>query len=204
MEQGTITVVPHLADKPRATASMRQPSRCMQNLRGIGMKMFGQRFGFVVLVLLALSGGGAEAQEATAAGKDKTIIYNSGDAEMTAAIEAARQTLPDFWNMFAAPEPDVGQFSLKVAIRDGDKNITEHFWLGDLQTQEDGRIEGTINNVPNHVKSVSHGQRYKFGTDQITDWMFYRRGKIVGGHTIRPMLKRLPKERAEQIRRMLE
>ena len=168
------------------------------------MTRIGRRFGLSVLVLLALLSGGAQAQEATAAGKDKTIIYNSDDPEMTAAIDEARKTLPDFWNMFASPAPDVGQFSLKVAIRDGDKNIAEHFWLGDLQTQEDGRIEGTINNVPNHVKSVSHGQRYTFASDQISDWMFYRRGKIVGGYTIRPMLKRLPKERAEQIRRMLE
>ena len=51
---------------------------------------------------------------------------------------------------------------------------------------------------------MKHGQRYAFKTDDITDWMFYRRGKIVGGHTIRPLLERLPKERADQIRRMLE
>lgn len=168
------------------------------------MKMVGQRFGLGVLALIVLFGWNAAAQETAGAGKDKTVIYKSGDPEMTAAIEQARKTLPDFWNMFAAPEPDVGQFSLKVAIRDEAQNITEHFWLGELKPQDDGRVEGTINNMPNHVKSVSHGQRYTFATEQISDWMFYRRGKIVGGHTIRPMLKRLPQARAEQIRRMLE
>ena len=150
------------------------------------------------------AGFAVAAQDRAVETKDKTIVYRADDPEMAAAVEKARQTLSDFWRMFAAPESDVGQFALKVAVGDPGVNITEHFWLGSLKTLDDGRIEGTINNVPNHVKSVKHGQRYAFKTDDITDWMFYRRGKIVGGHTIRPLLKRLPRERADQIRRMLE
>ena len=158
--------------------------------------------GLPVFALLANSG--VSAQEKPVSTPDKTIVYRSGDPEMAAAVEKAQQTLPEFWKMFAAPEGDVGKFSLKVAITDPGANITEHFWLGTLKTLDDGRIEGTVNNVPNHVTSVKHGQRYAFKTDQITDWMFYRRGKIVGGYTIRPLLKRLSKERADQIRGMLE
>ncbi len=168
------------------------------------MKATSQRLVVGFLMALGAFCGGAGAEEAADAAKDRAIIYQFGDPEMTAAIEAARKTIPEFWAMFSAPEPDVGQFSLKVAIRDEAKNIIEHFWMGDLKTTADGRVEGTINNVPNYVKSVTHGQRYTFAREQISDWMFYRRGKIVGGHTIRPLLKRLPEARAAQIRRMLE
>jgi len=168
-------------------------------MRRLGHFVASALFGSAVLVGLA-----ATAQEQSVETKDKTIVYRAGDPEMVAAVEKAQQTLPEFWKMFAAPEGDIGKFSLKVAISDPGADITEHFWLGTLRTLDDGRIEGTINNVPNHVKSVKHGQCYAFKTDQITDWMFYRRGKIVGGHTIRPLLKRLPRERADQIRRMLE
>lgn len=168
------------------------------------MRLLGQFVASAVLGFAAVAGFAAAAQDRLAETKDKSIVYRSGDPEIAAAVEKARQTLQDFWNMMAAPQGDVGQFSLKVAIRDPGADITEHFWLGSLKTLEDGRIEGTINNVPNHAKTVKHGQRYTFETEQITDWMYYRRGKIVGGYTIRPMLKQLPKERADQIRRMLE
>ena len=169
-----------------------------------GMRLIGHFVACALFGSAVLAGFAVAAQERAVETKDKTIVYRAGDPEMAAAVEKARQTLPDFWRMFAAPEGDVGQFALKVAVGDPGVNITEHFWLGSLKTLDDGRIEGTINNVPNHVKSVKHGQRYAFKTDDITDWMFYRRGKIVGGHTIRPLLKRLPRERADQIRRMLE
>ena len=169
-----------------------------------GMRLIGHFVACALFGSAVLAGFAAAAPDRPVETKDKTIVYRAGDPEMAAAVEKARQTLPDFWRMFAAPEGDVGQFALKVAVGDPGVNITEHFWLGSLKTLDDGRIEGTINNVPNHVKSVKHGQRYAFKTDDITDWMFYRRGKIVGGHTIRPLLKRLSKERADQIRLMLE
>jgi uncharacterized protein YegJ (DUF2314 family) len=136
--------------------------------------------------------------------EDKSVIYSADDPAMTAAVEQARSTLSEFWAAFEAPADEVGRFSLKVAIREPDQEIVEHVWLGSLERKDDGTMVGTIDNQPNHLKSVAFGQHYRFSADQISDWMFYRHGKIVGGFTIRPILQRLPPERASAIRRMLE
>ena len=43
-----------------------------------------------------------------------------------------------------------------------------------------------------------------FKEADISDWMFMRNGKIVGGETIRPLLKSLPKANADALREKLE
>jgi uncharacterized protein YegJ (DUF2314 family) len=43
-----------------------------------------------------------------------------------------------------------------------------------------------------------------FKEADISDWMFMRNGKIVGGETIRPLLKSLPKANADALRAKLE
>ncbi len=43
-----------------------------------------------------------------------------------------------------------------------------------------------------------------FGDADISDWMFTRNGKIVGGETIKPLLKSLPKADADALRARME
>jgi uncharacterized protein YegJ (DUF2314 family) len=38
----------------------------------------------------------------------------------------------------------------------------------------------------------------------ISDWMFMRNGKIVGGETIKPLLKAMPKADADALRARME
>ena len=104
-------------------------------------------------------------------------------------------------SQLAEPGAGVSSFALKVLIVDGEK--AEHFWLTGV-TRSGSRITGTIDNDPVYVKTVQLGERYEFTEAEITDWMFIRNGKIVGNETIRPLLKRMPKERAAQFRAMLE
>lgn len=160
--------------------------------------------GLLVLSMGASAEGRGGQSDGGGNAEDKVVLYPSDDPVMWAAIAKARETLDEFWGRFEKPTPDVGRFALKVAISDPDQATVEHMWVGALERKDDGVIEGTINNEPNHLKSVKFGQRYRFKSEQISDWMFYRRGKIVGGYTIRPMLERLPAERANAIRRMLE
>ena len=48
------------------------------------------------------------------------------------------------------------------------------------------------------------GDNVEFKDADITDWMFLRNGKIVGGETIRPMLKLMTKADADALRARLE
>mgnify|MGYP001254161510 CR=1 FL=1 len=65
-------------------------------------------------------------------------------------------------------------------------------------------LTGTINNKPALVKSVRTGQTYEFTEDRISDWLFMRKGKMVGNETMRPLLARMPTEEADAYRAMLE
>ena len=138
------------------------------------------------------------------AAKDKVINFKTGDPEMAAAIDKARKSLDQFWKMYASPQPGVSGFSLKVAIREPNNDNTEHFWLGKIRRLDDGKLSGIINNDPNYIRSVRRGQSYTFTSGMISDWMFYRNGKIVGAETMRPMIKRMPKAQADRYRAMLE
>jgi uncharacterized protein YegJ (DUF2314 family) len=67
-----------------------------------------------------------------------------------------------------------------------------------------GRYSGIINNEPVYAKQVKAGERYEFGDAEISDWLFMRNGKMVGNETMRPLLKQLPQEEADEYRRIME
>jgi uncharacterized protein YegJ (DUF2314 family) len=135
------------------------------------------------------------------AAEDRAINVPSQDAEMNAAIEKARQTLPRFWAKFSNPGEGETGFALKVRIQDGANS--EHFWVINIERKGD-LIFGTINNDPEYVKSVSDGERIQINPDQISDWMYLHNRKIVGNETMRPLLPRMPKKEADAFRAMLE
>lgn len=122
------------------------------------------------------------------------------DEEMAIATKTARASLDHFWQTLAQPHNGEHSFNLKVRLSDG--NQVEHFWLQNPERTE-GRMFGTINNDPVHVKNVKLGQRIEFTEDQISDWMFVRADKIVGNYTVRALFKFMPKERADEYKEML-
>jgi uncharacterized protein YegJ (DUF2314 family) len=141
------------------------------------------------------------ATEVVAAADDPTVLVSATDPEMNAAIAKARASLGTFWREYESPEPDVTGFSLKVKISDG--NMVEHFWLIDIKRDGD-KLSGTINNDPEYVHTVKIGERYEFTDSDISDWMFTRRGKVVGNETARVLIKRLPTDEARQYADMFE
>ena len=112
----------------------------------------------------------------------------------------AHRPKPQFWHVFDRREHGESDFSLKVRIRD--KDATEHFWLVDVE-RRNVRTFGTIDNDPETVNNVKAGDRVEIPEADITDWTYMRDGKIVGNFTIRPLLKSMPPEQAEKVRKAL-
>ena len=52
--------------------------------------------------------------------------------------------------------------------------------------------------------TANAGDKVEFTEADISDWMFMRNGKIVGGETIKPTLKSLPKADADALRARME
>ncbi len=88
----------------------------------------------------------------------------------------------------------------KAPIEDG--GDTEYFWLTGVSFQN-GEFKGTINNDPGIVSNVKIGQEWTIAKTEISDWMFMRHGKMYGNYTMRPLLKTMPEEEAEQYRSIL-
>jgi uncharacterized protein YegJ (DUF2314 family) len=132
--------------------------------------------------------------------RDEVVGVAGDDPEMTAAIAVARETLPQFWQVFEKRERGESDFALKVRIADG--SGVEHFWTTDLK-RRDGKTVGTINNDPNTVASVKLGDQIEIPEADITYWLYFRDGKMVGNHTLRPLFKHMPAAEVERLRKLL-
>src|SRR6185436_18153471 len=131
--------------------------------------------------------------------RSPVIDLSSGNPEMNAAIAKGRATLPTFWASYDAPKSSETGHSLKVRFPSA-RRSGEHIWIADVKKRADGRYSGKFANAPRDLPGKKAGDPTEFTEADITDWMFMRNGKIVGGETIKPSLKALPKADADAMR----
>jgi uncharacterized protein YegJ (DUF2314 family) len=136
-------------------------------------------------------------------GEDPPIVsVRAADAEMNAAIAHARATLPTFWASCDASKPTETGHALKVRIVVGAE--VEHIWVIDVKRFSDGNYAGRFANEPSELLGKNIDDRVEFKQTDISDWMFMRNDKVVGGETIRALLKSMPKEEADAVRARME
>ena len=124
---------------------------------------------------------------------DRFVRFKSGDRQMDAAIEAARQDFGDFVRVFREPGEQQHTFQLKVAFVDDDE--VEQVWVADLERTDTG-FSGVLASEP-LLPSLQYKQPVEFERNRITDWMFIDHGRLVGGYTTRLIRQRMsPEERA--------
>jgi uncharacterized protein YegJ (DUF2314 family) len=138
-----------------------------------------------------------------AEGRSPVVDVRSVDAEMNAAIARARSSLPLFWASYDAPKASENGHSLKVRFANAANN-GEHIWMADVKKIADGRYSGRFANAPRYLPGKHAGDLIEFREHDISDWMFLRNDKIVGGETLRPLLKSLSKADADALRARLE
>lgn len=142
------------------------------------------------LVVIAVCGCGKSAPE--------TLVTSGYDQqEMDAAMARARSEVGSF--IVELANPTGTDHAVKAPIEDNGQ--TEHFWLIDL-TYQDGQFGGTINNDPDIVGNVKIGQKWKVASNEISDWLYMKDGKMFGNYTMRPLLKTMPEEEAKMFRAM--
>jgi len=124
-------------------------------------------------------------------------VYNirAEDAEMSAAMLMARNSIGDFRHRLINPPPGQSYLSLKARIKAGD--AVEHIWLEDVSIVGDS-FRGTIGNEPVDVTTVKLGQLVTVPLDRVSDWMAIEDDRLVGGYTLRVIRNRMtPIEREE-------
>ena len=159
----------------------------------------------VVAAVIAVLGSAIHLMDAAAEDRSPVIDFANGDPEMAAAITKARATLPAFWASYEAPKASEEGHSLKARFPvPGRRNGGEHIWMAEVKKLPGGRYSGRFANQPRDLPGKRAGDLVQFAEADISDWMFMRGGKIVGGETIRPMLRHMPKADADALRARLE
>ena len=153
-----------------------------------------------VAAAFACTGSGSPAQ---AEDRSPVIDVRSTNPEMNAAITRACDTLPTFWASYEAPKPSETGHSLKVRFPTP-RGDGEHIWMSEVKKLPNGSYSGRFANQPRDLPGKRSGDLVEFRQADISDWMFMRNGKIVGGETIKPLLKSMPKADAAALRARME
>ena len=157
----------------------------------------------LITIMAAVAVLGAATVGVRADDRSPVVDVRTGDPEMNAAIAQGRATLPKFWVSYEAPKPSETGHSVKVRFPYGSNN-GEHIWIAEVKKIADGRYSGRFANAPRHLPGKRAGDVVEFAEADISDWMFLRNSKIVGGETIRPMLKLMTKADADSLRARME
>ncbi len=127
----------------------------------------------------------------------KTFSDKYDQAEMKAAVEQARASLPEFLARARNPQPGDEAFNVKVKLTDS--GGTEHLWINDLKLDQEP-YTGKITMDAEVLRNVRTGMTCKFTLDEVSDWMYMANGKMQGNFTLRVLMKSMPKEEADALK----
>lgn len=140
------------------------------------------------LITAALQAAPASAQPLiNKAERDEIVLVSKNDPGLATAMQKARETLPAFLKLAAAPQAGAEGFAVKVAIREGDN--AEYFWIFPFEPKGDA-FTGKLNNTPRTVRTVKNGDTLNFSKGEIVDWMYMDKGAMKGNYTACAMLKK--------------
>ena len=131
--------------------------------------------------------------------KSKTIregepdVYNvnSSDAKINEAIENAKKSFDLFQNALTSKNPDFEYFSIKQKF--DTPQGSEHIWVQDI-TFLDSQFVGIIGNEPVNTNEVSLGDTITIDKNKISDWMYFDKGIVRGGFTIKVLRDQMTEE----------
>jgi uncharacterized protein YegJ (DUF2314 family) len=107
--------------------------------------------------------------------------YDQEDSGMNAAMKRARDEIGTLVTRLKTPVAQTDYLSIKVALptQAGSK---EHIWCGNV-SHNNGTFTARIDNKPVDPQ-YKLGQMLTVQADQISDWMYAEKGKLVGGYTM--------------------
>ena len=106
----------------------------------------------------------------TAAKADEVVEIDTEDPAMKAAVKKAQATFDDFIKTVSVRNPNIGNISVRVALRDGKK--LEYVWLAPFTILDKGGYKGTISAIPTIVKKYQFSQQVPFKRADVVDWMY--------------------------------
>lgn len=128
-------------------------------------------------------------------GEPPVTGFRAEDPEMNAAMQKARDTLPEFEKRLTQPPAAQQHIGLKGRFEENGE--VEHMWINDVEITPEG-YRGTLGNAPVHIKAIGVGSAVTISRSQVSDWMAIDDGKLVGAFTLRVQRDRMtPEQRAQ-------
>ena len=121
-------------------------------------------------------------------GEPDCVQIGDDNKAMDRAVQQAHKTLNKFIAALRSPKASQSRFAIKKAFVEGDK--VEHIWLNEVSF--DGRLfHGKVDNEPVDLKGVRLGDEVSVSPNEISDWMYVQKGRLVGGYTICAMCRNM-------------
>jgi uncharacterized protein YegJ (DUF2314 family) len=115
-------------------------------------------------------------------GEPDVYNINASDSKMNEAIENAKKSVDVFQNVLISENPDFEYFSIKQKFNTPQGG--EHIWVQDI-TFVDSQFVGIIGNEPVNTNEISLGNTIIVDKNKISDWMYFDKGIVRGGYTIK-------------------
>ena len=147
---------------------------------------------FLLCILLLLSCNNN--QQVSAPGAE-TVQAGHTDDKIVRIAEDARNTLPIFFRHLTGPGKGEHSFSVKYPFRADDNSgiDMEHIWLTGIRFKN-GQYYGILAGAPRYLGGMKKGDTVAFSADSITDWMYIRDDRIIGGYSIKYLLEKIPED----------
>lgn len=107
---------------------------------------------------------------------------------MKRAVHQARRTVGVFIMALQHPTATESDFEVKKPVIQGD--VVEHLWLSQV-TFSGNRFHGYVDNHPHKIKGLKMGDRVSVNPNEISDWAYLDKGRLIGGYTIRVLYSEL-------------
>lgn len=137
---------------------------------------------FFFFALVACTQNKKIADKAETDGGDKVYSFSPDDADMNAAIVKANKTYPEFLRLFSAGDSSLSRFSVKMFFEYGEGR--EHMWVTELYL-ENGKLFGLLDSDPMYIDSLERGDTLLVSENAVSDWLYVKNGKMVGGYTLK-------------------
>ena len=118
------------------------------------------------------------------------------DPEMLEAVQQARESVDDFIQALNENEDEQTGFAVKRKFTQGDQ--VEYMWLTDVR-YKDGIFDGQLDNDPRDLTNVQAGERFQVNKEEIWDWIIFTEDGMVGGYSVKLLLKRQREEKMRGI-----
>ena len=114
------------------------------------------------------------------------IAMKDDDLELLAAAKEARDRWSEFIAAFTGRKPGDNQYSVKAPF--SENGITEWIWVSPTEIS-DTTVTGTLGNDPNELQGIKYGDQVTVPIDQISDWIYFANGDMIGGFSIKVLQK---------------